>query len=291
MLNSFVNWIQRKVFWGILRHWVSDRKYAEYRYRLEQDYKLDLQNPQRFTEKIQWIKLYERTELRKKVADRLRVRDYVSKKIGEDHLVPLIDSFEELTPKIWKSLPEQFVLKANHGCGMIQIIRDKTSACFDDVKKKSEVWRQTEYFNVGREWVYKNLPRTILAEKLLTDENGNIPSDYKFFCFHGRVEIIQIDIDRFGEQKRNLYDRDFQQLNCRLLYPKYEGKITEHKMLSEAIKIAENLSDEFSFLRVDLYLVDDQIFFGELTNYPGNGFIEFEPESTERWVGSLLTLQ
>lgn len=291
MLKSLLKWIQRKVFWGVLRHWISDRKYAEYRYRIEQDRSLNLKNPQRFTEKIQWIKLYDRTELRKKVADRLRVRDYVSKKIGKEHLVPLIESFKELTPEIWKSLPKQFVLKANHGCGMIQIIRNKAEAQYNDVKKETESWRQTEYYNVGREWVYKDLPRTILAEKLLTDENGNIPSDYKFFCFHGRVEIIQIDIDRYSEQKRNLYDRNFQKLNGRLLYPNYPVTIEKPPMLDRAVQLAETLSEDFSFLRVDLYLIENQIWFGELTNYPGNGFIEFEPESMERWAGSLLKLQ
>lgn len=290
MFKSILKWIQRKVFWGVLRHWISDRKYAEWRYRIEQDRSLNLKNPQRFTEKIQWIKLYERTELRRKVADRLRVRGYVSKKIGEDHLVPLIDSFEELTPEIWTSLPEQFVLKANHGCGMIQIIRNKTEAKYDEVKKESEIWRQTEYFNVGREWVYKNLPRTMLAEKLLTDENGNIPSDYKFFCFHGRVEIIQVDIDRFGEQKRNLYDRNFQKIDSCLLYPNYPGTISEPEMLNQAIQLAEILSDEFNFLRVDLYLIKNRIFFGELTNYPGNGFIQFNPLKLEYLFGELIRL-
>lgn len=291
MFKSILKWIQRKMFWGVLRHWVSDRKYAELRYRIEQDRSLNLENPQRFTEKIQWIKLYERTELRKKVADRLRARDYVSKKIGEEHLVPLIESFKELTPVIWKSLPEQFVLKANHGCGMIQIIRNKTEMQYDWVKNKSESWRQTEYFYVGREWVYKDLPRTLLVEKLLTDEHGNIPSDYKFFCFHGRVEIIQIDFDRFGEQKRNLYDRSFQKIDGRRLFPNYPGTIAKPMMLDSAIQLAEILSEDFNFLRVDLYLIENQVLFGELTNYPGNGFVEFQPESMERWAGSLLRLQ
>lgn len=291
MFKSFLKWIQKKLFWGILRHWISDKKYAELRYRIEQDRSLNLKNPQRFTEKIQWIKLYERTELRKKVADRLRARYYASKKIGIDHLVPMIDSFDELTPIVWKSLPEQFVLKANHGCGMVRIVHDKADTLYEEVKKKTVLWRQTEYFNAGREWVYKDLPRTILAEMLLTDEKGTIPNDYKFFCFHGRVEIIQVDIDRFDDQKRNLYDRDFQKLNGQLLYPNYPGTIDKPPKLNHAIKLAEILSEDFSFLRVDLYLFENRVLLGELTNYPGNGFIEFQPEYLERWAGSLLTLK
>lgn len=291
MIKLIWTWIQKKVFWGVLRHWVSDRKYAELRYRIEQSQPLNLEEPARFTEKIQWIKLYERTELRKKVADRLKARYYIAKKVGEQYLIPLIDQFEELTPEIWEALPGQFVLKANHGCGMVEIVQDKSIARYTEVKDETHSWQQTEYFNVGREWVYKGLPRTLMAEKLLKDEDGEIPCDYKFFCFHGRVEIIQVDIDRFGDQKRNLYDRNFNRMKGRLLYPNYNGMLPKPGNLDQAIHTAETLAEEFSFLRVDLYLEEDQVKVGELTNYPGNGFIHFEPESLELWAGSLLKLQ
>lgn len=290
MFKSIRTWILRKLFWGVLRHWLSDRKYAEIRYRIEQNQPLNLEKPERFTEKIQWVKLYDRTELRKKVADRLKARYYVSKIIGDPHLIPLVDQFERLTPDIWQALPESFVLKANHGCEMVRIVRNKSEIRYEDVKKTTDSWIQTEYFNIGREWVYKELPRTILAEKLLTDQNGKIPEDYKFFCFHGRVEIIQIDIDRFVEQKRNLYDRNFKKLEGRLLYPNSPASISKPAKLKSAINLAEALSEDFNFLRVDLYLMENRIYFGELTNYPGNGFIEFEPESLEQWAGSLLKL-
>jgi hypothetical protein len=291
MIKSAWTWIQKKAFWGILRHWLSDQKYAEWRYRIEQQRALDLEDPERFTEKIQWIKLNERTDLRKRVADRLKARDYVSEKAGSEHLVPLINHFDTLTHDDWQSLPEQFVLKANHGCGMVHIVREKKSESFETVKEKTDSWQNTDYFFVGREWVYKNLPRPILAEALLTDDEGNIPIDYKIFCFHGEVKIIQIDFDRFGDQKRNLYDRDFNRLDGQLLYPNYEGTVDKPSQMDNAILLAEKLSEDFSFLRVDLYLTGDHIYVGELTNYPGNGFINFEPESMERWAGSLLTLQ
>lgn len=290
MIKSLWNWIQRKAFWGVIRHGLSDRTYAEIRYRIEHKRSLNLENPARFTEKIQWIKLYERTELRKRVTDRLKARHYVAKKVGEKHLIPLIDHFEEFNSDNWKSLPEQFVLKANHGCGMVHIVRNKFKTQFKEVKKITDSWKQTEYFNVGREWVYKDLPRTLLAEKLLTDEEGRIPNDYKFFCFHGQVKIIQVDIDRFGDQKRNLYDRNFNRLTGRLLYPNYDGIISRPPGLDKAIQLAEVLSGEFSFLRVDLYLIEKNVLFGELTNYPGSGFVNFEPESMELWAGSLLDL-
>jgi hypothetical protein len=290
ILNHLKQWLFAKLFWGVLRHLVTDEQYAKIRYRLEQNQSLNLINPSRFTEKIQWIKLYDRTELRKEVADRLRVRRYVSDRIGDKHLVPLHEVCDKLTQKVWASLPDQFVLKANHGCEMVKIVRDKTNADYSEFKQITGNWMATNYFNIGREWVYKDLKRTILAEKLLLDENMQIPSDYKFFCFHGEVMIIQIDFDRFGNQKRNLYDRDFNRIEGQLLYPNFEGNVTKPAGLDHAVDIAEALSKEFSFIRVDLYIVNSHVYFGELTNYPGNGFIEFRPESLEMHAGSLLTL-
>lgn len=290
MINQFTKPILRKLFWGGLRHLLSDKQYAKMRYWLELDMVPDIDNPKRFTEKIQYIKLYDRTPLRQKIADRTQVRQYVAQKAGKEYLIPLIGVCKKLTPDIWRTLPGQFVLKANHGCGMLKIVFDKQEEDFEEVRKLTESWKEFDYATFGREWAYRGLPRTIVAEKLLLDTSQNIPNDYKFFCFNGRVEIIQIDFDRFGDQKRNLYDRNFNQLDAKLLYPNYEGEVSKPANLHEAITVAENLSSELNFVRVDLYLLNDKIYFGELTNYPGNGFVPFQPTAKEYEIGSLLKL-
>lgn len=264
-MKSF-KFILRKLFWGFFRYFLSDEQYAKFRYWLESNERLDLENPQKFTEKIQYIKLYQSSDLRKKIADRKSVREYVSAKIGEDHLIPLLGNYEKLTKQVWKSLPSQFVLKANHGCGMVKIVSDKSRMNYDEIFHQTEKWKSFDYARFGREWIYKDLPRTILAERLLLNSDHSIPEDYKFFCFDGRVELIQIDFDRFGEQKRNLYDRGFNPFEATLLYPKYQGKVQKPDNLTEAIQLAEALSADFNFIRVDLYLIKDQIYFGELTN-------------------------
>lgn len=269
---------------------MSDEQYARFRYWLELDEWPDLENPQTFTEKIQYIKLYQRNELRKKVADRIKARDYVSQRVGEDHLIPLIGNYNELTPDVWDKLPTQFVLKANHGCEMLKIIRDKYQSDYNNVYRQTEEWKNTDYSKIGREWVYEDLPRTILAEKLLLDSGNSIPEDYKFFCFHGQVKIIQIDFDRFGNQRRNLYNRNFNRIDARLLYPNYNKPVEKPENLRNAIEIAEILSAEFNFIRVDLYLMENKIYFGELTNYPGNGFKPFEPRAMNYEIGKLLNL-
>lgn len=282
--------ILSKLFWGVFRHFLSDRQYAKVRYWIELGRIPNLENPERFTEKIQYLKLNERTELRKKAADRIAVRDYVREKIGENHLIPLLGNFEELTQDNWDSLPSSFVLKANHGCKMVKIVKDKTEEIFSKIQDLTNSWQDTDYYKLGREWVYKDVPRTIVAEKLLLNTKGNIPGDYKFFCFHGRAELIQTDFDRFENHTRNFYDRDYNLLPVTLLYNQNEQPVRKHPLLENAVKVAEELASEFSFIRVDLFLMDNEIYFGELTNYPGNGFSSFTPDSFDYELGRKLKI-
>lgn len=284
------NRILTKLFWGVFRHFLSDEQYARVRYRLEFGRKLNLENPQRFSEKIQHLKLHERDEKRTIAADRTKVRNYVAEKVGEKYLIPLPGVYDELTPEVWDSLPDQFVLKANHGCGMIEIVRDKQLADFQKVHKKTHRWQQFDYYKFGREWPYKNVPRTILAEQLLLDESGDIPKDYKFFCFYGKMELFQIDFGRHEKMRRNLYDRQFNRIGANIIYDSYEGDVQKPESLDEMISVAENLSADFNFLRVDLYSLNNRIYFGELTNFPGNGFSKITPDAFDHFLGSKLKI-
>ena len=289
-MKQAIKHLLRKLFWGLGRYLMSDKWYAKVRYWIELDEWPNLKNPQKFTEKIQWIKLNEHNKLRRKAANRLAVRNFVVNKIGEQHLIPLHNAFDVLTKEIWKTLPKQFVLKANHGCKMVKIVRNKEKENFGAACRHIKQWQQTDYYRFSREWAYKGLPRTILVEKLLLDDDESIPKDYKFFCFNGKVKIIQIDYNRFGKQKRNLFDCNFNRIDGELLYPPYEKNTKKPPQLEDAIIIAENLSADFTFLRVDLYLLNEHIYFGELTNYPGNGFVPFKPEELEYKVGSFLNI-
>lgn len=290
MIKKSLRLLVKKMFWGFLRHVVTDRQYAIIRYWLKFGEKPDIEEPSLFTEKIQFIKLYERTDFRRMIADRTAVRDYVSTKVGEKHLVPLHGVFKSLTAEVWEKLPKKFVLKANHGCGMLEIVTNKEQADYQSIYQNTERWKNFDYARYGREWVYEDLDRTLLAEQLLLNPDQSIPEDYKFFCFGGEVKIIQVDFGRFGNQTRNLYDRNFTRLEAELLYPNYEGEVNKPKKLEEAIEIAEELSNGVSFVRVDLYIMENEIYFGELTNYPGNGFVEFSPPSLALRAGSYINL-
>lgn len=285
-----VKFLLRKLFWGFFRHLLSDKWYTMVRYWLELDKWPNIKHPKKFSEKIQYIKLYEKSELRRTVANRNKVRNYVDEKVGSEYLIPLIGIYKELTPDIWESLPKKFVLKANHGSGMLKIVFDKTQEDYSVVYNHTEKWKKFDYAQFGREWAYKSIPKTIVAEELLLDSNQSIPDDYKFFCFHGRVELIQVDVARFNNHKRVLFDRDFKKINAKLLHPRYEGTLERPSNLCKAIEVAELLSSDFNFIRVDLYLLENKIYFGELTNYPGSGFEPFEPNSMDYNVGKLLKL-
>jgi hypothetical protein len=282
--------ILNKLFWGFFRHFLSDAHYAKSRYWLTTGSNLNLAKPETFSEKINWLKLHDRTELRKKVADRLEAREFVRERTGSEYLIPLVGAYEKITCDIWEQLPDKFVLKANHGSGMIRIVKDKTKEDIKKIVELTEEWKRADYSKFGREWVYRELPKTIIVEKLLLTPKNDVPEDFKFFCYHGRVEFIQVDFDRYTEQKRNLYDRGFNKLDMRLLHENYQGDVQKPDKLSEAIEIAEKLSSDFNFIRVDLYLMEERVYFGEMTNFPGNGFEPFIPDYYDLHFGSLLKL-
>ncbi|MEX2463331.1 MAG: ATP-grasp fold amidoligase family protein [Balneolaceae bacterium] len=282
--------LQNKLFWGGLRHLLSDRQYALIRYRLELGFFPDLMNPKWLSEKIQYLKLYERTEQRREVADRIRVRDFVHKRVGESILIPQLGVYKKLNRTVWEELPNQFVLKASHGSGFIRIVNNKEKENFEEINREVNRWLNTDYYKFGREWVYKGLERLLIVEKLLLDRNNQIPADYKFYCFDGKVELIQVDIGRFTDQQRFFFDRSFNPVDVKLYYPEGDQTPEKPKTLNEGIRIAEKLSETFNFIRVDLFLLDDHVWFGEMTNYPANGFRAFEPVSVELEMGRKLRL-
>lgn len=243
------------------------------------------------TEKVLLIKMRSNgglSELRKLVSDRLKVRAYIEKKSRDCNLIPLLWSGTNLTKDVWASLPAKFVIKANHGSKMVKIV-DKKFHDFNTVSKEVHDWLQVDYYRKGREWVYKEADRVLVIESYLAFE-GHVPPDYKFFCINGSVGFIQVDLDRFNGHKRNIYDTSF-----KLLPVKYNldigDDIPKPKMFNKALNIAEELSKDFDFIRVDLYLLEDQIYFGELTNFPGNCLESFEPHSFDIEMGNRLEIK
>lgn len=277
---------------GLFR-WMPDKLYLKLMYRSQLGEKLNLKEPKTLNEKLQWIKLYDRKPEYTKMVDKYAARAYIAEKAGADYLVPLVggpwDSFEEID---FDKLPEQFVLKCTHDSGGVVICKDK--ATFDREKAREKITRslKRDYYLTSREWPYKDVPRKIVAEAFLVDESGIELKDYKIFCFNGRAEYVEVDFNRHIEHKLNPYDFDWNPLNfCDKSKNDYGANIPKPMRLEDMRRIAEKISADFPFLRVDFYSIYDKIYIGELTLFPGSGFIQFEPRSMDLKYGKMLDLK
>jgi hypothetical protein len=199
------------------------------------------------------------------------VREYVASKIGKDYLIPLLwkGTIPEEIP--FDRLPESFVIKATHGCGYNIIVSDK--ARIDKEKIISQMWKwlKTNYsqeFLLGMEWGYKNIKPHIIIESFI-GEKGQPPVDYKFYCFSGHVEVLTLHFERLKGQRTRAFNRDFEPYEFSPNFEQYDGECPRPQNFEALVQVAETLSEDFDFMRVDLYSIDNKIYFGELTPYPG----------------------
>jgi len=264
---------------------LSDHQITYLMFLCKNRYLPQLKEPRSFNEKINYIKLYNRNPLREDVADRLKVREYIEQLSSRCKLPKIYWHGTNFNIRVWNNLPNEFVIKANHGSSMTLIV-DKENYKFHDVYEIVNNWLKQDYSSFLREWIYKNLNKYLIVEEKL-QVNGEIPPDFKFFVLNGEVELVQVDLDRFGNHKRNLYTKDFELLDAKLKYPSTTN-IKKPLGYSKAVEIAEELSVDFDFIRVDLYLVNDKIYFGELTNTPENGFGKFSPKSLDFELGEKM---
>lgn len=267
-------------------------------YLNENNRELNLENPTRFTEKIQWLKLFDSTEIKTKLADKYLARDWVAEKIGEEHLIPLLgawDSFDEID---FDKLPDSFVLKCNHGASMNIIVKDKNKMDLQMVKEKLDRWMATDFgFTMESfELHYRDIPRKIIAEKYMKDGNLEDLQDYKFYCFHGKPVYCQVIGSRTTNETIDFFDMDWNHMPFTGLITKNSNEtfstkeIPRPKTLDEMIRAAESMSKDFSFVRVDLYEINGKMYFGEMTFTPGSGSGSFRPDSADFELGEMLRL-
>lgn len=264
-------------------------------YRLKLGRKLYLHKPERFTEKLQIYKMYYRNPILCQCVDKYEVRSYVDSK-GLSSILNDLYMVEEDSNNInFSILPNQFVIKTNDGGGGENIIicKNKETMIKQEVINKLSSWKDKKNINPGREWAYTGIAKSrIIIEKYL--ENRENPEagieDFKFLCFSGRPEYVIIDKDRYIGHKRNIYSIDRKKLDvdsdCKQFYNDYSWPQNYYEM----VKVAEKLSKDFPFVRVDLYNVDGQIIFGELTFYPWSGYVQFRPDSFDYELGSHFSL-
>jgi hypothetical protein len=204
------------------------------------------------------------------ICDKLRVREYVTKKVGGEYLIPLLWSGEEPGDIPFDDLPSQFVLKANHGSGYNIIVTDKAKLDLTSAKRKLKKWLGENFGldkYLGAAWGYKNIKPYITIESFIGDQDKP-PIDFKFYCFSGRVELLTLHVNRFEGLRSMTLDRDFERLKFGPDFKQHEICYPRPANFEAMVQLAEALSEGFDFMRVDLYSIENVIYFGELTPYP-----------------------
>ena len=255
--------------------------------------KLNLEAPENYNQKIQWLKIFDNQKIKCPLSDKYLVREWVSSKIGREYLVPLLGVWDNPDEINFADLPDSFCLKANHGSGMNLAVRDKSKLDIPQAIKKMHRWLMQTYGLHGYEPQYFNIPRKIIAEEFIEQSDGDLV-DYKIHCFDGKPGIIQV-IGSRDLVKHTAYEAFFSSEWERndLMYHTYaQYEITPEKpdFLDDLLKIAGILSEGFKYVRVDLYYVQGHIKFGEMTFTPACGFSKWLSQENNKVVGDMIRL-
>lgn len=256
---------------------------------------LNLKNPKTYNEKLQWLKLYNRNPDYTNLVDKNAVKKFVASVIGEQYIIPTLGIWNSPDDIDFESLPSQFVLKTTHGGGGggIIVCHDRANLDINGVKSKLRYSLKSDIYKYYREWPYKNVPRKIIAETLLVDENhpNDSLNDYKFYCFDGIPKVMVISSGRFkGKVCFDYYDMDFNLLPFSQGGPN-SGIINEKpENFDQMIAIASKISAGLPHARIDLYNLDGKIYFGEITFFDSSGFAQFTPKEWDYIFGDWIDL-
>lgn len=249
---------------------------------------MNIHNPQTFSEKLQYLKLHPISENLVELADKYDVRKYVEETIGEEYLIPLegkgiYNNVEDIN---FDELPNEFVIKLTKGSGYNIICKNKKELDLHKTKNQLNNWLKINPYYMSREAHYKGKSR-IIIEKML---DYNI-TDYKFFCFNGKIEFVELISDRAGELKKMFYDLNWNKLNFTTGTPIVNSEeIPKPENFDDLVKVANQLAQDFKFVRIDLYTHQNKVYFGELTFYPAGGYTPITPKEWDRKLGDLIKL-
>jgi len=258
-------------------------------FKLKTKYSLNLEKPVTFNEKLQWVKLNYKHPLLTKLVDKYHVREYIGKKAPEILTELYWEGFEPADIP-WDTLPDRFVIKVTHGSGFNIICKDKSKLDKAQCEKNLKHWLKSKFLRCYGEWFYGvEKPRIIIEEFLDAGDNA-VPEDYKVFCFDGEPKYIIVDTDRFNGHKRNVYDLDWKFKNGVTLDFPNDVPIKKPERLDELLRYASVLSEGFPHVRVDLYIVGEKIYFGEMTFTNGAGFDRILPYEFDVELGSYFRL-
>ena len=274
---------------------MDDAVYIKRKFKALTGKTLNLENPKTFNEKLQWLKLYNRDPRYTEYVDKYKVREYIAETLGEEYLIPLLGVWDKAEDIDFDALPDQFVLKCNHNSGLgMCICKDKSKLDKSKVINELQKGLNENFYLRHREWPYKDVPRKIIAEQFMTEDSGGELMDYKIHCFNGKPEFILVCSDRFSQSglREDFYDTNWNLLDIqRPDHPNSKNGIPKPALLDEMLRLAGILAKDIPFSRIDFYVINSKIYFGEITFFPTSGYGAFVPESADAWIGSLLDLK
>lgn len=273
----------------------SDRIYLKLQFRLRMGYCLNLDEPKTLSEKIQWLKLHDHNPIYPNLVDKYEVKPLVAKKIGDKYIIKTLCIWDNPEDVDFNYLPQQFVLKTTHGGGNSGVIicKNKETLNKEEIIKKLKKSIKQDIFNDFREWPYKKIKKRIIAEQYMEQEDGKHLIDYKFFCFNGEPLFVYVSQNIPGSKRQlscfltmDWQLAPFKKQNEEFANTPPAKPVTFNKMC----QLAEKLCKDIPFIRVDLYEINKQIYFSELTFYPSSVMQPFEPIEWDRKLGDMLVL-
>lgn len=272
---------------------INDVKLIKKRFKVQLGRDLEINNPIKYNDKLQWLKLNWYDPVAIKCADKYGVREVVENTIGEHYLNEIYGVYESVDEININNLPNSFVLKATHGSGFNIVCKDKNKMDWKEEFKKMKGWLKTNYYLGNREWVYKDIKPRIICEKFIEQDDGAELRDYRFFCFNGEPKFVTVDFSINDKKKtrRNLYDLEWNLMNKEISYPKeLELKVNKPEKLEEMINLSRKLSSSFPHARIDFYYINKKIIFGEITFFHQSGMGKIKPLEFEEEMGSWLNI-
>lgn len=291
IINKFIAY---RLFKLLLKFspWISsDETFLKIYYRLAMGRSLDLKNPTTFTEKLQKLKLLNKGQDFSKLVDKFQVREIIQNKLGTSYLIPILgvwDSFESIN---FDELPNQFVLKTTHDSGTVIICTDKSRLDMNEAKTRLNWALKRNYFYLSREYPYRYALPRIVAEQYMFDESQKELNDYKFFCFDGEPKFVEITTGKGKTRQRGYYDFNLNPMPFTLGNAS-NNPVTENiNFIPEMAKLAQILSKGLKHVRIDLYYINDQIYFGEYTFHHSGGLFEVNPVLWDEKIGDMIKLK
>ena len=272
---------------------IPDKLYLKIQYRLLMNKKLDLKSPKTFNEKLQWLKLYDRRPEYPGLVDKYEVKKYVAGVLGEQYVIPNLGVWDNVDDIDFDSLPNEFVIKCTHDSGSVIICRDKASFDIEAAKAKLKKKFDSNLFWQGREWPYKSVKPRVLAEKYLSELSDEKMIDYKFFCFNGEPRYLYVSqgLEDHETARISYASLDWEiELFKRSDFDNFETLPPKPKGFDKMVEMSKTLAKEIPFVRVDFYDINGQVYFGEMTFFPGAGYTAFHPDEWDATIGQWLKL-